>query len=103
MLTDPSGQRASAIAVPLVLICCAALALAPCRALAQPFAAGACTVSVLNQTAYVQSDGSWMVPSVPSNMGPVRARLTCVQNGQTLSGASGFFPVLPHDVSGINP
>ncbi len=32
-----------------------------------------CTVSVLNRTAYIQPDGSWDIPNVPSNMGQVRA------------------------------
>jgi uncharacterized repeat protein (TIGR01451 family) len=105
MLTDQGGRhRASAMAVPLALMFWATLpGLAPSGAQAQPFADGACTVSVLNQSAYVQSDGSWLVPNVPSNMGPVRARLNCVQNGQTLSGASGFFTIVPNQVSAINP
>jgi hypothetical protein len=65
------------------------------------FPAGACTVSVLNQTAFVQTDGSWHVPNVPSNMGPVRARLTCVANGQTTSGTSSFFGIANARTSSI--
>ena len=37
-----------------------------------------CTVSVLNRTAAVKSDGSWSLPNVPATFGNVRARATCV-------------------------
>ncbi len=52
-----------------------------------------CTVSVLNRTATVQPDGSWLLPNIPSNMGLVRARMTCVVNGKTISGQSDYFTV----------
>ncbi|MFY9824739.1 MAG: hypothetical protein WAM82_25400, partial [Thermoanaerobaculia bacterium] len=84
------------------VILAAACALAPAWGQTAPsFPAGACTVSVLNQTAFVQADGSWHVPNVPSNMGPVRARLTCVANGQTTSGTSGFFGIANARTSSI--
>ena len=54
---------------------------------------GNCTVSVLNRTAEAQSDGNWSIPNVPSGFGAVRARATCVENGQTASGSSGYFTV----------
>ncbi len=50
-----------------------------------------CVVSILNRTAQVQSDGSFILPNVPSNVGQVRARVTCVRNGITTSGQSDFF------------
>jgi len=53
-----------------------------------------CTVNVLNRTVQVQPDGSWTLPNVPSNMGQVRARVTCIQNGQTISGQTGFFLII---------
>jgi hypothetical protein len=33
-----------------------------------------CTVSALNRTTPVQPDGTWVLPIVPANQGPVRVR-----------------------------
>ena len=52
-----------------------------------------CTISILNRTATVRPDGTWLLPNVPSNMGQVRARMTCVINGVTTSGQSDYFTV----------
>ena len=52
-----------------------------------------CFVSVLNRTAQVQADGSWVIPDVPSTMGLVRVRATCVENGLTRSGQSDWISV----------
>jgi len=52
-----------------------------------------CTVSVLNRSVQVASDGSWVLPNVPANVGLVRARATCVENGITRSGQSDYFLV----------
>jgi hypothetical protein len=52
-----------------------------------------CTVSVLNRSVQVQADGSWTLPNVPANVGLVRARATCVENGITRSGQSDYFLV----------
>lgn len=52
-----------------------------------------CIVSVLNRTVQVQPDGTWVLPNIPANSGPVRARATCIQNGLTTSGESAFFTV----------
>lgn len=68
-----------------------------------PLTEGSCTVSVLNQTAFVQEDGSWSLPNVPSNMGPVRARITCMENGRTVSGSSDFFTIQNNRMSAILP
>jgi len=68
---------------------------------AQTFAQGQCTVSILNQTANVRADGTWNVPNVPSNMGPVRARVTCVDGGMTRSGASEFFTITSNRMNAI--
>ncbi len=68
---------------------------------AQSVGDGVCTVSILNQTAFVQPDGSWVLPNVPSNMGPVRARVTCIANGQTIGGSSSFFTIATNGVSGV--
>jgi hypothetical protein len=50
-----------------------------------------CTVSILNRNMQVGADGSWVLPNVPANLGPVRARATCVLNGVTVSGQSALF------------
>ena len=50
-----------------------------------------CVVSVLNRTTRANHDGTWILPSVPANFGPVRARATCVRNGVTLFGQSDLF------------
>ena len=52
-----------------------------------------CIISVLNRTVQVKPDGTWVLPNIPANSGPVRARATCVQNGLTTSGQSDFFTV----------
>lgn len=57
-----------------------------------------CTVAILNRTAQVTADGTWVLGNVPANFGKVRARATCVENGQTVSGQSDFFEV-PSDGS----
>lgn len=52
-----------------------------------------CTVSALNRTAPVNDQGVWVLPGVPSNLGPVRVRATCVADGLTRSGESELFEV----------
>jgi hypothetical protein len=60
-----------------------------------------CTVSVLNRTVSVNPDGSWVLPNIPANFGQVKARATCIQNGQTIFGESIFFTVPPNGA--VNP
>ena len=55
-----------------------------------------CVVSILNRTVQVNADGSWILPNVPANLGPVRARATCVQNGVTTFGQSALFTIPSH-------
>jgi hypothetical protein len=52
-----------------------------------------CTVSAFNRTAPVQADGVWVLPDVPANLGPVRVRATCVENGTVRSGQSGLITI----------
>ena len=52
-----------------------------------------CVVSVLNRTTKVSADGTWILPTVPANFGPVRARATCVRSGVTLFGQSNLFTI----------
>ncbi len=58
-----------------------------------------CPVNIMNRTVQVQTDGSWQVANVPSFMGQVRARATCVRDGVTTSGQSEFFRVQDNDLS----
>src|SRR5712671_5175977 len=62
-----------------------------------------CTVSVLNRNVRVNPDGSWVLPNVPANFGYVRARATCIVNGQTVSGESEPFLLPPNGVVNIPP
>lgn len=62
-----------------------------------------CTVSVLNRTVQAKPDGSWILPNIPANFGRVRARATCVQNGQTRSGESAFFTLASNQSLDIPP
>jgi hypothetical protein len=57
-----------------------------------------CMVSVLNRTAPVKPDGSWVLPNVPANLGQVRVRATCVAAGVTRSGQSAFITVPPNGI-----
>lgn len=58
----------------------------------------ACVVSVENRSAPVQDDGSWVLPGVPAAGVPVRARATCVEDGVTRSGQSGWFTLGPNQI-----
>ena len=62
-----------------------------------------CVVSILNRTVQVKADGTWVVPNVPANFGLVRARATCVQNGQTRSGESPYFTLTANQSVDIPP
>lgn len=55
-----------------------------------------CVVSVLNRNVQVNGDGTWVIPNIPANFGPVRARATCVSNGVTQFGQSDFFTLMPN-------
>ena len=54
-----------------------------------------CTVSIFNRTAQVGADGRWRIDNLPTVFGPVRARASCVENGQTRSGQTGFHLLRP--------
>ena len=54
-----------------------------------------CVVTILNRVAVPQADGSYILPNTPSNIGRVRARATCVENGVTRSGQSDFLELDP--------
>ena len=48
-------------------------------------------------------DGSWVLPNIPANFGLVRARATCIFNGQTVSGESLPFLVLANSSVNVPP
>ena len=52
-----------------------------------------CVVSVLNRTVQASSDGAWQLGNVPTFMGQVRARATCVRDGLTISGQTDYFTI----------
>ena len=60
-----------------------------------------CVVSVLNRTAAVRSGGTWVLPNVPANLGRVRARATCVENGVTTFGHSDWFTIPPNGIVSV--
>jgi hypothetical protein len=62
-----------------------------------------CVVSVLNRTVQVKPDGTWVLPNIPANFGPVRARATCVENGITQSGQSDVFTVPANGSANVPP
>jgi len=68
-----------------------------------------CTISVLNRTAQVDSNGFWQLDNVPANAGISRARAVCTENGLTRIGVSDWFSiptngiVFSNDVTFLNP
>jgi hypothetical protein len=72
-------------------------------ALAQPVTLGEnCVVNILNRTIQVSEGGGWSLPNVPSNMGRIRARATCIlEDGRTVSGQSDYFTVIRNGQSRV--
>jgi hypothetical protein len=62
-----------------------------------------CIVSVLNRNVRVKADGTWILPNIPANFGLVRARATCVVNGQTISGESAPFLIAANNSVDVPP
>ena len=60
-----------------------------------------CVVNVLNRIVQVSPQGSWVLPNVPSNMGRIRARATCTQGNQTISGQTDYFNVTLNGVTNV--
>lgn len=79
------------------------LAVAPLALAQAPRLNEKCTVSVLNRNSAVRPDGSWLLPNIPANFGLVRARASCLENGQTLSGESAPFLVAPDASINVPP
>ncbi|MBL9128891.1 MAG: carboxypeptidase regulatory-like domain-containing protein, partial [Verrucomicrobiales bacterium] len=49
-----------------------------------------CTVTILNRSAQVNPGGWWGLPNVPREVGYFRVRATCVHDGVTTVGQSGY-------------
>ncbi len=49
-----------------------------------------CVVSILNRTATIRADGTWRINNIPVDLGLVRARITCIENGKIVRGETGF-------------
>ena len=62
-----------------------------------------CIVSVLNRNVRVKPDGSWVLPNIPANFGLVRARATCIVNGETISGESAPFLIAANSSVDVPP
>jgi len=62
-----------------------------------------CVVSILNRTAKVGADGTFVLTNVPTSFGPVRARATCTENGKTETAQSGLLTVPPNGVIDTGP
>src|SRR5687767_3487048 len=62
-----------------------------------------CIVSVLNRNVRVRPDGSWVLPNIPANFGLVRARATCVFDGETVSGESAPFLIAANTSVDVPP
>ena len=60
-----------------------------------------CVVNILNRTVQVSALGGWSMPNVPSNMGKVRARATCIEGDQTVSGESDYFNVIVNGLTSV--
>jgi len=60
-----------------------------------------CVVNILNRTVQVSPQGGWSMPNVPSNMGNIRARATCIQNNKTISGESDYFNVTLNGITQV--
>ena len=59
-----------------------------------------CVINILNRTVQVSADGNWALPNVPSNMGQIRARATCMlDDGTLVFGQSDYFTVEQNGIS----
>ena len=56
-----------------------------------------CSVSILNRTIFANEEGRFAMPNVPSFLGQIRARATCVRDGETISGQTDYFTVITND------
>src|SRR5882762_4010194 len=62
-----------------------------------------CTATVLNRTAQLGPGGSIAIPNVPYQLGYFRVRVTCLSNGVTIVGQSGYFTLNNNGSTSIGP
>ncbi|HEX7027674.1 MAG TPA: Ig-like domain-containing protein, partial [Gammaproteobacteria bacterium] len=62
-----------------------------------------CQISILNRTVQAGENGRFALPNVPSFMGQVRARATCIRDGAVISGESDYFDVINNGVASVGP
>jgi hypothetical protein len=99
-LGSPIGTRFVMLALSIAAF---AIACWPTTVSAQTVLNENCIVSVLNRNTRVRPDGSWVLPNIPANFGLVRARATCIFNGQTVSGESVPFLILANSSVNVPP
>ena len=56
-----------------------------------------CIVSVLNRTVQADENGLFALANIPSFMGAVRARASCIRGNKTIVGQTDFFNVITND------
>lgn len=62
-----------------------------------------CIINVLNRTVSAGPDGEFALPNVPSTMGLIRARATCVRDGATEAGQTDYFTVVENETVDVGP
>jgi hypothetical protein len=60
-----------------------------------------CTISILNRTVQANEWGRFALPNIPSFMGEVRARATCIRDGATIVGQTDYFSVVNNETIGV--
>ncbi len=60
-----------------------------------------CVINILNRTVQASADGGFSLPNVPSTMGQVRARATCIKDGITVSGQTDYFTVINNGTADV--
>ena len=62
-----------------------------------------CIINVLNRTVSAGADGDFALPNVPSTMGLIRARATCVRDSATVAGQTDYFSVVENETVDVGP
>ncbi|MBT9100280.1 Ig-like domain-containing protein [Methylovulum psychrotolerans] len=62
-----------------------------------------CVVNILNRTVQVNPDGSWVLANLPTQPWKIRARATCIKQGETFSGASDYFTIAVNSNAQVPP
>ena len=57
-----------------------------------------CTVSILNRVVQADAFGGFAMPNVPTTMGQIRARATCVNDGLTTSAQTDYFTLVTNGI-----